>query len=108
MNTNAASWEHARILATSFCSDYFITFQESLFYTVPPGAMPAYRESLESLSVHHKVKRSFMHTTQDLVIIVWLVLSSLPVRDFCFVESQFALPILSEQLAKELRQFILL
>ncbi|XP_039840616.1 chromatin modification-related protein EAF1 B-like isoform X6 [Panicum virgatum] len=28
--------------------------EESLFYTVPPGAMPAYRESLESLSVHHK------------------------------------------------------
>lgn len=29
--------------------------------------MLAYRESLESLSVYHKVNRSFMHTSQDLL-----------------------------------------
>jgi hypothetical protein len=46
-------------------SDIFLNFQESLFYTVAPGAVLAYRESLESLFVYHKVQRSVMYTSQD-------------------------------------------
>jgi hypothetical protein len=47
-------------------SDSSLNFQENLFYIVPTGAMLAYRESVESIFEYHKVKRTFMHTSQDL------------------------------------------
>jgi hypothetical protein len=55
-------------------ADSFIYLQGSLFYTVPPGAMLAYRESMESLFMYHKVKRSFLHSTQDIMNILCFLL----------------------------------